>query len=67
MITDETAAIGQVLGMIKGGRVKTLQGQYVLLQADTVCVHGDGVKALAFTKKIRETLLGEGIQVSSFK
>jgi UPF0271 protein len=67
MITDETAAIGQVLGMIKEGRVKTQQGQYILLQADTVCVHGDGVKALAFTQKIRETLLREGIQVGPFK
>ena len=35
------------------------------IQADSVCVHGDGAKALAFVEKIREAFVKEGIQISS--
>jgi len=34
--------------------------------ADSVCVHGDGPKALAFVVKIREALEIENIQVVPF-
>ena len=35
------------------------------IQADSVCVHGDGAKALAFVEKIREAFAKEGIQIRS--
>ena len=33
------------------------------MKADSICVHGDGEKALAFVKKIRMELEREGIQI----
>lgn len=33
------------------------------MRADSVCVHGDGAKALSFTKKIRAALEAEGIAI----
>ena len=36
------------------------------VKADSICVHGDGPKALAFTSRIRETLAKEGITLAPF-
>ena len=33
------------------------------MKIDSVCVHGDGAKALAFVEKIRQKLADEGIAV----
>lgn len=56
MVTDSEQAIKQVLMMIKEGKVISQQGTVVKLQADTVCVHGDGIKALVFTKELQTKL-----------
>jgi UPF0271 protein len=51
MIVDEEASIAQVLRMVKEGKVRTLAGEDVAVKADTVCVHGDGVKACCLLKE----------------
>lgn len=48
MIENEDTAIAQVLQMAAQGTVQADDGSTVTLQADSVCVHGDGPKALAF-------------------
>lgn len=63
MITDENEAIARVVWMIKEQKVTAITGKDIPIKADSVCVHGDGVKALAFVKKIRETLTAEGIEI----
>lgn len=67
MITDEEKSLAQVLSMVRDGKVTTLDGSVISVKAETICVHGDGPKALAFTKKIRETLEKEGIRISPLK
>jgi UPF0271 protein len=63
MITDENKAIARVIRMIKEGKVTAVTGKDIPIQADSVCVHGDGAKALAFVEKIRAALLQEGIEI----
>lgn len=63
MITDENEAIARVIRMIKEQKVTSITGKDIPLKADSVCVHGDGAKALAFVKKIREALTKEGIAI----
>lgn len=65
MITDEEEAIARVVRMIKEKKVTAITGKDIPIQADSVCVHGDGAKALAFVERIRETLTGEGIEIRS--
>ena len=65
MITDEEA-IRRVIGMVKDGKVTAITGKEVAIEADSICVHGDGEKALAFVKKIREALTKEGIEIKPF-
>lgn len=63
MITDEDEAIARVIRMAKEGIVRSVDGMDVPLVADSVCVHGDGEKALAFVRRIRAALTDAGIEV----
>lgn len=63
MITDEEEAIARCVRMVKEGRVTGLSGKELEIRGDTLCVHGDGPKALAFVRRIRETFREEGIEV----
>jgi len=64
MVEDEELAIKRVITMIKTGKVTAINGKEIPLQADSVCVHGDGAKALDFVKMIRKELEAEGIEVN---
>ncbi|HEX3017087.1 MAG TPA: 5-oxoprolinase subunit PxpA [Caproicibacter sp.] len=63
MVTDEDEAIRRVVRMAKDGKVTTITGKDIFIQADSVCVHGDNAKALEFVNKIRAALTAEGIRV----
>ena len=63
MITDEEQAIARVVRMVKEGMVTAVTGKDIPIQADSVCVHGDGEKALAFVERIRRALKKEGVKV----
>ena len=67
MIKDEDKAIEQVLTMVQKGSVYTTKGEIVEVKADTVCIHGDSEKALAFANKIKSRLEKANIIVGSFK
>lgn len=63
LITDPAQAARQVTGMLQTGRVKTQQGTELPIQADTVCIHGDGPHALAFARQIYDSLRQAGITI----
>ena len=65
MITDENLAIERVVRMVKEQKVTAITGKDIPIKADSVCVHGDGEKALAFVAKIRERMAEEGIEICS--
>lgn len=66
MITNEDEAVDRVLEMIINGRVKTIDSVYIPIKADSVCVHGDGEKALAFVQKLRTAFDENNITISAF-
>lgn len=65
LIADHEEAVQQVIRMIKEGKVKSQQGQDVGIQADTICIHGDGLHALEFASHIRAALQNEGINLTA--
>lgn len=67
MVTDEDVAIARVLRMITEGVVQAQNGQDIPVKADTVCIHGDGAKALAFAEKIKQALLAHDVAVQPFQ
>ncbi|RPJ93956.1 LamB/YcsF family protein [Rummeliibacillus sp. TYF005] len=66
LITDQESSVKQVVKMIKDGYVITQQETKYAIQADSVCIHGDGEHALEFAKYIHQTLEKEGIIVKAF-
>ena len=63
LITSDEAALTQVLQMVKTQTVTATTGETVQLQADTICLHGDGEKAVVFAKMIYEALKAECIHI----
>lgn len=67
MVTDEETAIKRVLSMVKYGKVTAVTGKEIAVEADSICVHGDGKKAVEFVKKISERLKEEGVAILPIK
>lgn len=65
VITDEDIAIERVIRMVKEQKVTAITGKDIEIKADSICVHGDGEKALDFVKKIRESFERENIEICS--
>ena len=67
MIEDEDEAIARVIRMVTEGKVTANDGTDIAIQADSVCVHGDGPKALAFVEKIGAALQAAGVELKAFR
>ncbi|UOR11510.1 LamB/YcsF family protein [Halobacillus amylolyticus] len=67
LITDPEEAIKQVIRMVKEKQVMSAQGSDVEIQADTICIHGDGVTALDFAKNISASLREADIAVKKIQ
>lgn len=65
LISDEEVALSQTLTMVRSGRVTAIDGTSATVQADTVCLHGDGEHALQFARRLRAAFAEQGILVSA--
>lgn len=65
MITDEAFAVERVVRAVTQGTIESVTGKTIPVQADTICVHGDGAKALEFVRTIRAALQEAGVQVQA--
>jgi UPF0271 protein len=65
MIEDLERSIAQVRRMVTEGVVRSVSGNDVPVQADTLCIHGDQPNALVFAKRIRDELERSGIEVKA--
>jgi len=65
VITDDERALAQVAKMVTEGKVIARQQVEVAIQADTICVHGDGPCAVEFAGKIRRSLSEAGVRVQA--
>ncbi|EIJ82216.1 LamB/YcsF family protein [Bacillus methanolicus PB1] len=64
LIKNHEIAVNQVIRMVKEGKVQSLQGTDVSIQADTICIHGDGENAIDFAKYISTALKKADIKVA---
>ncbi|MBZ4653459.1 MAG: hypothetical protein JG781_798 [Peptococcaceae bacterium] len=63
MIHDRAVAIPRVVRMVTEGKVTAINGQDILIKADSICVHGDNPEAIDFVKEIRKALMEAGVSV----
>lgn len=65
-IDNDEEAIAQVLQMVRDGTVNTVDGGgKISVQADSICLHGDGAHALEFADKISAALTNAGINIKA--
>ena len=65
MIDSDQQALEQTLTMVQQQKVLSLEGVWVPVKADTVCLHGDGEHALTFAMRLREAFDEQGIEIHS--
>ncbi|WP_083603615.1 5-oxoprolinase subunit PxpA [Psychrobacter sp. C 20.9] len=65
LITDTQAAIDHVLQMITQGTVTSVCGEVVPVEAESICLHGDGEHAILFAQEIKKQLERKGITISA--
>ena len=65
LVENDEEAISQVLQMVLEGTVPTIEGSKVAIQADSICLHGDGAHAIEFAEKIRVALSKNQIEINA--
>jgi len=63
VIHDAKGIVERVISMVKDGGVMAVNGEWVELKADTICVHGDNPKAVEIASMVRKALEEEGVKV----
>ena len=63
LIENEITAVLQAMQMIKNKTVTATNGTRIKMEADTVCIHGDGKNAVPFAKALYNSLQQEGISI----
>lgn len=65
LIPSPAEAEEQLLLMVKKGKVKSIEGTEIAVQADTICIHGDSPHAIAFAQHLYKLLKKEGISLQA--
>ena len=61
VIEDAGAAVAQAIQLVTAGRIRATDGREIGLRADTLCLHGDGVHAVALAQGIYQALASAGV------
>ena len=59
LLNDREAVIRQVSMMVNENKVHAITGEEIFIQADTICIHGDGAHAVEFAEAIHKLLHAE--------
>jgi len=63
MVTDPAEAAERMSRLITEGRIRTIDGDDLLLEADSICVHSDTPTAVAIATALQERFASDGIVV----
>ena len=66
LLDDPAEVAARVLRLVRDGRVTATDGADVLLEADSVCVHGDSPGAVAMAQAVRDALASNGVRLTAF-
>lgn len=64
LLSDTQQSVRQVLQMVKQRTVTSVNGREIPIVAETVCIHGDGERAVEMAREIKEELELNGVKVS---
>ena len=63
LIENVKKSCEQVLEMVIAKTVTATGGEKISIQADTVCIHGDGARALEFAREVKRSLEETGVLI----
>jgi 5-oxoprolinase (ATP-hydrolysing) subunit A len=61
LVTDEASVVSRVLRMVQTGKVTATDGSEVDLIVDTICLHGDGPRAVELARAVNGALRQSGV------
>ncbi|KEQ19504.1 LamB/YcsF family protein [Endozoicomonas numazuensis] len=67
MLEDKQKSLEQIRDMVLHNQVTSLDGQIIAIQADTLCIHGDGPWALDFVRGCERFLQAQGITIQTIQ
>jgi UPF0271 protein len=67
LVSDHETAAAQAVRLVTEGRVRSIQGVDVEVNADTICIHGDSPDAPSFAELIRARLEASEIEVRALR
>jgi len=65
LLHDSEEAAARVLRMLRDGVVRTVDGNDLAIEAETICVHGDTAEAVEFARSLRAALADADIDVAA--
>lgn len=66
LLDDVELAVNRALRLVMEGRLTPREGRDLAIQADSLCVHGDGPHAAALLEAVRTRFVAEGIRLAPF-
>lgn len=67
LITNEVLVVNRCIQMVCDSKIRSVSGQEIDLEAQSICVHGDTENALGLLKSIRTGFAKSSIVVKSFQ
>ena len=67
VLTNPADAVRQALSFVKDGGVNSVDGRFLKLAVDTLCVHGDTPGAADIARAVRDALAKAKVKVAPFK
>lgn len=67
VLHDPQEAADRLIGYLSTGRMPVVGAEAIALNADSICVHGDSVEAVAMAQVIRARLTAAGFEVKPFQ
>lgn len=66
LLDDPEAAASRAVRLVREGAIDAADGTVLQVSAESLCVHGDGARAVAVLRTVRTRLAAEGIAVAPF-
>lgn len=66
VIEDSEVAVERALNLVEEGRLTSIDGRELRINAQSLCVHGDNPSAAAMLRELRGRLMDSGVRIAPF-
>ncbi|AFL50368.1 UPF0271 protein [Sinorhizobium fredii] len=66
VIHDAELVADRMLGMVSERRISAIDGTEIVIEAQSICIHGDTPSAVALARSLRDRLIENGVELKPF-